>query len=101
MDYKKLNAEQFDAEIAKNTGFKSMNDLITAKGTYRPSCDVDNPFHLELADRFDLEMRRMGLEHRAYRYGRSMSAVDKMIKADNRIKAREANSIRRLLAGRH
>ena len=100
MDYKNLNAEEFDAEIAKNTGFKSMNDLLTAKGTYRPSCDVDNPFHLELADRFDLEMKRMGLEHRAYRYGR-MSAVAKLIKADKRIMGKEANSIRRLLAGRH
>ena len=101
MDYKILNAEQFDAEIAKNTGFKSMNDLLTAEGTYRPSCDVDNPFHLELANRFDLEMKRMGLENRAYRYGQSLREVKNLINADSRISAREASSIRRLLAGRH
>lgn len=99
MDFKIMNAEQFDIEIAKNTGFKSMSDLLQAKGNYRPSCDVNDPFALELANRFDLEMRRMNLDIRAYRYG-EMTAVEQAIKSDNRIKAREANNIRRLLAGR-
>lgn len=99
MNYRILNPEQFDAEIARNTGFKSMSDLLQAKGNYRPSCDVNDPFALELANRFDLEMRRMNLEIRAYRYG-TMSSVDKMIKADHRIKAREAKAIHRLLKGR-
>ena len=100
MNYRILNPDQFDAEIARNTGFKSMSDLLQAKGGYRPSCDVSDPFALELANRFDLEMRRMSLDIRAYRYGK-MSSVEKMIKADHRIKAKEANSIRRLLKGRH
>lgn len=67
--YTDMDAERFDAHIARNTGFKSMADLLASRGSYRPSCDCRIPFMRSLAYRFDSEMARRGDDRRAYLYG--------------------------------
>lgn len=53
----------------ENTGFKSFEELLNAKGTYRPSIDVREPDMLWLANLYDREMEDRGDSRRAYRYG--------------------------------
>ncbi len=67
--YTDMDAERFDRHIARNTGFKSMADLLASRGSYRPSCDCSQPFMRSLAFRFNNEMRDRGDARRAYLYG--------------------------------
>ena len=67
--YTDMGSERFDRQIARNTGFKSMADLLASRDTYRPSCDCRIPFMRALAYRFDSEMMRRGDDRRAYLYG--------------------------------
>ena len=67
--YTEMEPERFDLHIARNTGFKSLADLVASRGSYRPSCDCSQPFMRALAYRFDSEMARRGDDRRAYLYG--------------------------------
>jgi hypothetical protein len=67
--YSEMSDSEFDYQIALNIGFKSMDDLISSKGTYCPSCDCSQPFMRALAYRFDCAMRALGDDRRAYLYG--------------------------------
>jgi len=67
--YTDMSDARFDAHIARNTGFKSMADLLASRDTYRPSCDCRIPFMRSLAYRFNSEMAQRGDDRRAYLYG--------------------------------
>ena len=57
-----------DDLIAHNSGFSSLDDMLNARGGYRPSCDVSR-FEMELiADAYDAAQAARGDERRAFRY---------------------------------
>lgn len=58
-----------DDICASFTGFTSFDDLLNAKGTYRPSLDVSYPVFVTLANAYDRAMEDRGDARRAYRYG--------------------------------
>ena len=58
-----------DRLCSSNTGFASFQDLLDAKGSYRPSIDVREPDMLWLADYYDRAQEARGDARRAYRYG--------------------------------
>lgn len=66
-----IGSAQLDQLIAKHTGFTSFADLLNAKSTYRPSCDMREPVMVRIADAYDEAMRLQGDERRAYRYGKA------------------------------
>ena len=57
-----------DDLIAHNTGFKSMDDMLNARGGYRPSCDVSQLEMELIADAYDAAQAARGDERRAFRY---------------------------------
>lgn len=58
-----------DTLILGNTGFKSFDDLLTAKGSYRPTCQVVHFPHLIIADSYDRLQEARGDDRRAFRSG--------------------------------
>ena len=57
-----------DHLIARHTAFSSMADLLNSAPNYRPSCDVQDPVMLKIADAYDAEMAKRGDPRVAYRY---------------------------------
>ena len=57
-----------DDLIAHNTGFSSLDDMLTARGGYRPSCDVSRLEMELIADAYDAAQTARGDERRAFRY---------------------------------
>lgn len=51
------------------TAFNSFEDLLEAKGNYRPSMDMRYAAAVELADLYDAAQEARGDNRRAYRYG--------------------------------
>ena len=58
-----------DRITRENSGFASFDELLHAKGSYRPSLDVRVPELEWLADLYDGVMEQAGDPRRAYRYG--------------------------------
>jgi hypothetical protein len=58
-----------DKLIYQNTGFSSLDDLLNARGGYRPSCDMSRLEMELIADAYDAAQTERGDERRAYRYG--------------------------------
>ena len=57
-----------DDLIAHNTGFSSLDDMLNARGGYRPSCDVSRLEMELIADAYDAAQTARGDERRAFRY---------------------------------
>lgn len=57
-----------DFLIRTTTAFRSMADLLNAKGSYRPSLDCSDPVMMAIADRYDRLQEFRGDHRRAYRY---------------------------------
>ncbi len=53
-----------------NTGFSSFDEMLNAKGSYRPSMEVSQPEMKELADLYDAAQEARGDDRRAFRYGK-------------------------------
>ena len=74
-----MNWTQFDNDVKAISCFKDFNDLVTAKGGYRPSLQV-NPrgkskaeiedclIRQKLAVAYDLYMEMVGDDRRAFTY---------------------------------
>ena len=58
-----------DLLVNQNTTFSSLDDLLNARGGYRPSCDVSKIEMELIADAYDASQIKRGDERRAYRYG--------------------------------
>ena len=70
-----MKNQLLDMLIAENTGFDSFEDLLKARGGYRPSINCVNNTDPKskqkltmLADYYDLAMQDRGDERRAYRF---------------------------------
>ena len=57
-----------DELIAHNSGFSSLDDMLNARGGYRPSCDVSRLEMELIADAYDAAQTARGDERRAFRY---------------------------------
>ena len=57
-----------DDLIAHNSGFSSLDDMLNARGGYRPSCDVSRLEMELIADAYDAAQTDRGDERRAFRY---------------------------------
>ena len=57
-----------DDLIAHNSGFSSLDDMLNARGGYRPSCDVSRLEMELIADAYDAAQAARGDERRAFRY---------------------------------
>ena len=57
-----------DDLIAHNSGFSSLDDMLNARGGYRPSCDVSRLEMELIADAYDAAQTARGDERRAFRY---------------------------------
>ena len=57
-----------DDLIAHNTGFSTLDDMLNARGGYRPSCDVSRLEMELIADAYDAAQTARGDERRAFRY---------------------------------
>ena len=57
-----------DDLIAHNSGFSSLDDMLNARGGYRPSCDVSRLEMELIADAYDAAQTDRGDERRAVRY---------------------------------
>jgi len=57
-----------DYLIAHNSGFSSLDDMLNARGGYRPSCDVSRLEMELIADAYDAAQSARGDERRAFRY---------------------------------
>ena len=60
--------ETIDQLIARRTGFSSLDDMLNARGGYRPSCDVSRLEMELIADAYDAAQAARGDERRAFRY---------------------------------
>lgn len=63
------NTNRLDDLLSRETAFANFDELLTARGNYRPSIKVDTDDRLELADAYDAAMAARGDDRRAYRYG--------------------------------
>ena len=61
-------AVDIDDLIAHNSGFSSLDDMLNARGGYRPSCDVSRLEMELIADAYDAAQAARGDERRAFRY---------------------------------
>jgi len=52
----------------RETAFCSFQELLTAKGNYRPSLNVNKPNLLYLANHYDMAQEDRGDSRRAYRW---------------------------------
>lgn len=73
VEEKEIKAEDTEPEtvdqlIARRTGFSSLNDMLNARGGYRPSCDVSDPDMHMIANAYDVAQTARGDERRAFRY---------------------------------
>lgn len=59
---------KIDSIVQRYTCFEGLNDMIAAKGSYRPSLDVRLPTMARLADAYDQAMEELGDSRRAYRF---------------------------------
>jgi hypothetical protein len=59
---------ELDALVAKHSGFKSMQELISKRDHYRPTLDVADPERRRIADAYDGVMIALGHNFRAERY---------------------------------
>jgi len=64
-----------DKKIRAVTGFRSFQELLDAKGGYRPSIDMGYPgehgaWLAEIADAYDDAMEARGDHRRAFRFGK-------------------------------
>jgi len=60
---------ELDRLVRENACFKGFQDLLDAKGGYRPSLDCRDPIKVQIADAYDAAMTLRGDDRRAYRYG--------------------------------
>jgi hypothetical protein len=58
-----------NAIVRENSAFTDFNDLVNAKGGYRPSIEVNTIDKIRMADNYDEYMERVGDDRRAYRFG--------------------------------
>lgn len=65
----RLFGHNLDGLVIECSAFESFDDLLSAKGSYRPSLDVSCFNRGVLADCYDAMMEEFGDERRAYRYG--------------------------------
>lgn len=64
-----FDTKKSEALVAKHSAFGSFQELLDAKGGYKPSLDMSNPECRQLATRYDLAQIVRGDSRRAYRYG--------------------------------
>jgi len=65
---------RLDRIVAEQSAFRNFEDLLNAKGNYRPSLDCGQSEagwedRIFLADSYDAWMELIGDERRAFRYG--------------------------------
>ena len=65
---------RLDRIVAEQSAFHDFDDLLNAKGNYRPSLDCGQIYdgwedRIFLADAYDAWMELIGDERRAFRYG--------------------------------
>lgn len=69
--------DDLETIVRRRTAFTSLQDLLGAKGGYRPSLDMRDPEMAALAVFYDRAMEQRGDDRRAYRYGTtSITAQD-------------------------
>lgn len=66
-EYFEANKPSLDALVAKHTEFATMQDMVEAKGGYRPTIYVNRPAMLRIADAYDAIQEFLGDSRRAYR----------------------------------
>jgi len=62
---------RLDNLLSRETCFVNFDDLLSARGGYRPTIDVSTEDRLELADAYDEAMTKRGDLRRAFRTGRT------------------------------
>lgn len=58
-----------DRLVRKHSAFTGMDDLLAAKGSYRPSISCHDGEHVLFANAYDVRQARRNDGRRAYRYG--------------------------------
>lgn len=68
-----------DNMVRTNTAFGTLEDMLQAKGNYRPSLDVSEHDRRMLADLYDATQEARGDDRRAFRYGQPRPAPKPII----------------------